>query len=671
MMARGSISRREFMQCGAAAGAGVLLWRFGGGRAWAEPGASGLLDPLSIPKYATPLLIPPAMPRSKRPQLAAQPIDYYEIAMRQFRQQILPAGMGVGTTRVWGYGSVNHPDTFHYPSFTVEANWQRPVRVKWINGLVKSNGEFRPHLLAVDQTLHWANPPGGRQGRDAHGSDHRPYMGPVPIVTHLHGGHSTEYSDGFAEAWFLPAARNIPGAYARTGSLYSTFRAEAQQALHQAWTPGSAVFEYDNDQRAATMWYHDHTLGMTRVNVYAGPAGFYLLRGGPADAVEGTLPGPAPMLGDPPGTEYFEIPLAIQDRSFTDSGDLFYPASRAFFEGLEPSELQIPFMPDPACGGPSDIAPIWNPEFFGNTMVVNGATWPSLEVQQRRYRFRLLNGCNARFLILRMSDGRSFWEIGNEGGFLPAPVELSEVLLGPAERADVIVDFTSAAPGSEIILQNVGPDEPFGGGTPGIDFKAADPDTTGQVMRFHVVAAKTPDMSTRPDRLVLPPISPLGPATGTRQVSLNEKESATVRVTTENGKVVLDCAHGEPFAPAEAELGTLNPDGTGTPLGWDEPITETPSVGAVEIWELHNFTQDAHPIHIHEITFEILDRQAFGDSSRRPPESWEAGRKDTVIAYPGEVTRIKALFDRPGLFVWHCHIVEHEDNEMMRPYRIS
>jgi spore coat protein A len=669
----GSISRRQFMQYGAAAGAGLVMWRFGGGRAWAQPDGGGLLDPLSIPKYVTPLVIPPAMPRTKRlPQVRGRSIDYYEIAVRQFRQQILPSGLGLGPTKVWSYGSVNHPGSFNYPAFTVEAEWRTPVRVKWINGLVTPSGDFRPHLLAVDQTLHWANPPGGPASRDGHGSDHMPYTGPVPMVTHLHGGHNSQQSDGYPEAWYLPKARNIPAGYARVGSLYRTFQAEAQRTLGQAWTPGTAVFQYDNDQRAATMWYHDHTLGMTRANVYAGPAGFYLLRGGPADAVAGALPGPAPAPGDPPGLDYFEIPIAIQDRSFTRDGALFYPDSRAFFEGVQPSQLQIPFMPDPACGGPSDIAPIWNPEFFGNAIVVNGATWPSLEVQQRRYRFRVLNGCDARFLILRMSNGLPFCQIGNEGGFLPAPVELPELLLGPAERADVIVDFTNAGVGSEIILQNVGPDEPFGGGVPGVDFEPANPDSTGQVMRFHVIPAPAPDPSTPPNQLVLPAITPLGAATDTRQVSLNERESDTVRVTSDaKGNIVLDCANGHPFAPAEADLGTLNPDGRGRPLGWDEPITENPAVGAIEIWEIHNFTADAHPIHIHEVTFEIVNRQLIGDPTPRPPASWEAGRKDTVIAYPNEVTRVKALFDRPGLFVWHCHILEHEDNEMMRPYRVS
>jgi spore coat protein A len=668
-----AITRRRFLEYGAGAGAGVILWRSGGGRAFAHAPAVRVLDPRSIPKYETSLVIPPAMPRTSTvARRCGRSIEYFEIAVRQFEQHILPPSMNLAPTTVWSYGSVNHPGSFNYPAFTIEATWRRPVRVKWINGLVDANGAFLPHLLPVDQTLHWANPPGGTAGRDRHGTDHASYTGPVPIVTHLHGGHSTEDNDGFPEAWYLPAAGNIPAGYARTGSFYETFRAQAERRLGQPWTAGSAVFEYDNDQRAATMWFHDHTLGMTRANVYAGPAGFYLMRGGPSDVHGHRLPGPAPALGDPPGVAYHEIPIAIQDRSFTPDGSLFYPDSRAFFEHLEPSRLQIPFMPDPACGGPSDVAPIWNPEFFGNTIVVNGATWPSLDVEQRRYRLRFLNGCDARFLILRMSNGLAFWQIGNEGGFLPAAFERPELLLAPAERADVIVDFTHVARGTDITLQNVAPDEPFGGGVPGVDFEPADPKTTGQVMRFHVVPATSADTSTPPSRLVLPAIAPLGEATRARAVSLNEAESATVRVTTDqNGNIVLDCTHGEPFAPVEADLGTLNPDGTGKPLGWDEPITETPARGTIETWDIHNFTEDAHPIHIHEVTFEVVSRRGIENGPPRPPELWEAGRKDTVIAYPGEITRVKALFDRPGLFVWHCHILEHEDNEMMRPYRIT
>jgi bilirubin oxidase len=637
--------RREFLKVGALTGAGLLLPLKGFVRRARAAIPGGTLPPGEIPKYVTPLVIPPAMPRTSEVKIRGGGIaDYYEIAVRQFTQRILPPGLP--RTVVWSYGSVNHAGSFNYPAFTVEAAWQKPARIQWINDLKDDNGRFLPHLLTVDPTLHWANPPGRASGRDERpifDSTPDPYAGPVPIVTHLHGGHSTEESDGYAEAWYLPQAKGI-GGVARTGSLYQAFRTKFQSLWGVAWTPGTAVFQYDNDQRATTMWYHDHTLGMTRLNVYAGPAGFYLLRGGPDDLAGDALPGPAPALGDAPGTKYHEIPIVVQDRAFNADGSLFYPSSREFFD-----EFAGPYVPH------SDIAPHWNPEFFGNTMVVNGGTWPFLKVEQRRYRFRILNGCNGRFLILRFDHpDLTFWQIGTEGGFLPAPVELSELLLGPAERADVIVDFTHIPRGARLRLLNLGPDEPFGGGEPGEDFDLADPDTTGQVMEFRVIKATSYDASVPPDQLVLPSFAPLGPAQGIRRVSLNEEDSAVL----------------PGVGPRAALLGTLNPDGSGRPAAWEDPITETPALNSTEVWEIHNFTADAHPIHIHEVQFQVVDRQPFGGETR-PPEVWETGYKDTVTAYPGEITRVKALFDRPGLFVWHCHIVEHEDNEMMRPYRIG
>ncbi|MHC4571122.1 MAG: multicopper oxidase family protein [Planctomycetota bacterium] len=659
------------------------------------------LDPGDIPKFEDPLLIPPAMPRTgKIKQKAAKNIDYYEIAVRQFQQQILPAPYP--TTTVWSYGSVQFPGTvaeggtFNYPSFTIEAKWKKPVRVKWINDLVAANGEFLPHILPVDQTLHWANPPGGLANRDTRGSDPAPYMGPVPIVTHLHGAHTTEESDGYPEAWYLPDATNIPVNYAATGTFYDNFKAK----YNLDWDPGTATFSYGNDQRATTLWYHDHSLGMTRLNVYAGPAGFYILRGGPDDEVldngtglPATLPGPAPALGDPPGMKYYEIPIVIQDRSFNDDGSLLYPDNRAFFEGLEPNQLQIPFIPDLACeDANNDVPPIWNPEFFGDSMVVNGNTWPYLEVEQRRYRFRFLNGCNSRFLILQLEDTTvGLWQIGADGGFLASPVDINEVnagqlLLGPAERADVIVDFSNIPAGTQITLLNLAPDEPFGGGVPGVDFDPADPNTTGQVMQFRVVTATGPDDSTPPSQLMLPTIIPLTP-TVTRKVSLNEEESKSVLVIEDaNGNIVLDCddPNAAPFGPTAALLGTVNPDNNSNPLLWSDEITENPLVGDTETWEIYNFTADAHPIHIHLIQFQVVDRQALVTdeegiavqpaqlvpATNRPPEAWESGFKDTVITYPGEVARVKATFDYVGLYVWHCHILEHEDNEMMRPYEV-
>jgi spore coat protein A len=636
----------------------------------------GTLPPDVIPKFVTPLLIPPAMPLAG----SSPTTDYYAIAVRQFAQQILPSPHR--RTTVWGYGSLTDPGTFNYPSYTVEATSNRRVEVTWVNQLVDRNGRYLPHLLPVDQTLHWANPPGGLPARDMNGFDPEPYQGPVPIVTHLHGGHSTDESDGYPEAWYLPAANNIPAGFATTGTWYNFFRAKFAAVWGGTWDPGSATFMYPNDQRAATLWYHDHTLGMTRLNVYAGPAGFYLLRGGSSDLPVGTLPGPAPALGDPPGMSYYEIPIAIQDRSFNADDSLFYPDNRAFFEGLRTGQLQIPFIPQSGCTGPSDVSPIWNPEFFGNTTVVNGRTWPYLDVEQRRYRFRFLNGCDSRFLILKLSrDGLPFWQIGADGGFLPAPARLDQLLMGPAERADVIVDFTNVPVGTEIVLLNRGPDEPFGGGVPDDDFDVSDPETTGLVMQFRVVSARSSDISTPPEALVLPQTPALPPATVTRQVSLNEAESETVFVDGHPGhghrkrqpaNLKLSCndPNAVPFGPTMAQLGTVAPSGEGTPRRWIDAITENPAPGATEVWEIYNFTADAHPIHIHEVEFEIVGREN-ATGVVRPPEAWETGPKDTVISYPGEITRVKATFDRAGQFVWHCHILEHEDNEMMRPYSVG
>ncbi|MBI3561627.1 MAG: multicopper oxidase domain-containing protein [Gammaproteobacteria bacterium] len=642
------ITRRGFLKLTAAATGGICLYsKFGlPALAYAAiPG--GTLDPTTIAKYQMPLFIPPAMPRSG--EIKTQnglDADYYEIAVRQFQQQILPAGMP--TTTVWGYGSILQPSSFHYPTNSIEAMWGKPVRIKWINDLKDPvTGHYLPHLLAVDPTLHWANPPGGDMGRDMRPSfkdTPAAYTGPVPLVTHLHGGHTSQESDGYPEAWFLPAASNIPEGYATQGSRYDSFKTQFQTQQGVTWEAGTVVFQYPNDQRACTLWFHDHTLGMTRLNLYAGPVGFYLVRDGSGDVEDGVLPGPAPQWGDnPKDKNYHEIPILIQDRAFNSDGSLFYPDNRIFFD-----QFSGPYIPD------SDISPIWNPEFFANTIVVNGHTWPYLEVEPRRYRLRIVNGCNSRFLILKLDDPTlPLWQIGSDGALLPAPVQLTKLLLAPAERADIIIDFTELSPGAEVILQNIGPDAPFGGGTPGVDFVSADPDTTGQVMQFRVVPLTGVDNSSPPNQLKLPKLRDLGPASKTRQISLNEAES----------NLLLG------VGPRQAQLGTVDA-GAGTPLLWMDPITENPALDATEVWEIHNFTEDAHPIHVHEVQFQIVNRQPFGGEPR-PPEHNETGLKDTVIAYPGEITRIKAKFDLAGLYVWHCHIVEHEDNEMMRPYFIG
>jgi len=715
------ISRRQFLKLSAATGAGLAVpWRLeqlaGVQRAFADYVANNTLNPAGIAKYVAPMVIPPEMPLSKGSNKNKRK---YKIAVRQFGQQILPTSQ-YGPTTVWSYGSIDHPGTFNYPAYTIEAQWNTDTQVQWSNELVDAVGTPLPHLLPVDPTLHWANPIGARDTRPSpadaaywanpylngvNGS----YTGPVPMVVHVHGAHTTEDSDGYPEAWYLPAAAT--GVNSLTGTYFDIYNAK----YGHGWTPGVATFKYPNTQRATTLWYHDHTLGMTRLNVYAGPAGFWLIRGGPDDVVQGTLPGPRPGTGQNPfdASGVYEIPIVIQDRSFDTNGQLWYPYYRAFFEELGdvPDFLKIPFTPDLADNGqPSDVAPIWQPEFFGNVMVVNGVSWPKLEVEQQLYRFRLLNGCNSRFLILDFGN-IPVWQIGADGGFLDAPKNIAgntpfpgQILMGPAERVDVIVDFRAVDPGS-YILGNLGPDEPFGGDS--VEGSGDMPEMR-EVMRFDVISGSSlpGNAFTDPANLVLPAIAPLTPAV-TRKVSLNEEMSHAVHVPFDadadefvfdtNGTLwevpigafpTFNSGTGfweyedlpgitwnrswaaDVFGPTAALLGDIT-GGTNTPRLWMEPTTELPTAGSIEEWEIHNFTVDAHPIHIHLVQFQIVGRYAAdGVTLIGGPEPGETGFKDTVIAYPGQVTKVRAQFDIPGRFVWHCHIVEHEDNEMMRPYDV-
>ena len=397
---------------------------------------------------------------------------------------------------------------------------------------------------------------------------------------------------------------------------------------------------------------------MTRLNVYAGPAGFYLLRGGPRRPGDRrSCPAPRRRWAIPPAMKYYEIPIAIQDRSFNADGSLFYPAESRRSSTVSRGRI-VPGSATWRRSGTrsSSATPWWS----------TGAPGPYLDVEPRRYRFRLLNGCNSRFADPQVRTTRrcQFWQIGSEGGFLPFPVQHSQLLMGPAERADVIVDFTGLADATEIILLNLGPDEPFGGGEPVVDFLPADATTTGQVMKFRVVPLAGEDTSTPIRDLRLPVLPVLGGATVHRQVSLNELDSAVITPL---------------FGPLKALLGTvLDPTGSpsGVPKAFMDPITENPDPGATEVWEIFNFTADAHPIHIHQVMFQVMNREVFDPLSTIKgtvfwPNPWELGYKDTVLALPGQITRIKARFDLAGLYVWHCHIIDHEDNEMMRPFAVG
>jgi spore coat protein A len=584
--------------------------------------ADDLLDPVGHPKFFNPLPIPY--------RIDAPKADEYNVFMREVDQWLglVDEDDIALITTVWGYQVTTVPGPATSPGPTFVAQKDVPLTVTWRNHLPRYNFPDGPgaHLLPVDPNLHIAHP----------------LNGGIPAVTHLHGGHTESASDGLPEAWFTQR-------FKETGPHFV-----------------KETYYYDNDQEAATLWYHDHALGITRLNVYAGLAGFYLLR----DENENGLIDGGVLPGGP-----YEIEVVIQDRMFTEDGQLFYPS--------EDPEIEPGF--DPLPEGPSAIA-----EFFGDFILVNGVVWPMLEVEPRKYRLRLLNGSDSRFYVLEFRDddiggtAQDFYQIGTDVGLLPSPVALDRLLMGPGERADVVVDFSSFAGGTEIHLRNFGPDDPFKGFNPdgslsdgeGGALPPADPATTGQIMKFVVnlpMDEMVPDATVSAGTMLRPDIAPLVQDGATRNLVLFEG---------------LDN-----YGRLQPLLGTLN-EGS---LAWFEPISENPMVDDIEVWEVYNATEDAHPIHLHLVAFQIINRESFtgtveekdqiqhdgsygvggilgnvvlgGDA--RGPEPNEEGWKDTAVMLPGEVTRVIAKFDREGRYVWHCHILSHEDHEMMRPYYVG
>jgi bilirubin oxidase len=633
------VTRRQALKAGAAvavAGAAleVPLWLESRGASAAQ------LDATTIPQFGTQLYILPAMPTSS----VSSSVDYYQIAARPFRQQILPKGFPA--TAVFGFGAVGQSASYHAPSHTIEATVNRQTRVTWANQLITSAGTYQPHILPVDPTLHWANPAGGTAHRDsapAYTSTPGAYKGPVPLVVHMHGAHVYEDSDGYPEAWYLPAAKNTPKGYAVSGSKYAAYATEAKSRFGSAWKAGMAQYDYTNDQRATALWFHDHTLGMTRLNVRAGLAGMYILRGGGTDAKAGVLPGPAPKRGDKAGKSYYEVPLIIADPSFNTDGSQYLPAANTFESG--------PYIPQ------TDIPPIWNDIYYGDTITVNGNTWPNLNVEPRRYRFRILNSCAVRPLTLKVvssltaatpaSAALPMWVIGSDGGFMPHPVELSGTTglpVLPAERYDVIVDFTGVKAGTKLYLTNEG--------------AAATVGTTGTVMRFTVVPLKSKDTSTPPAHLPLPTYTAPGAAKTTRRVSFAEVASTFTAGAT-----------------STYACGTVDANGNNTVRDFTDPITEKPVNGTTEEWEVWNFSAAgsgiSHVFHMHLAQFQVVNRQVIGSSTVQKPYAYETGAKDSCDAPTDTITRVRVHFDRKGTYVWHCHFLDHEDNAMMRPMQIT
>jgi spore coat protein A len=565
------LSRRRLLQNGLYTAAGATLSQ--GVSSFGQTMASPVpfRSSVQLARYVDPLPIPPVL------HAAGGNGEIIEIEMSAFQQKV---HRDLPPTMVWGYNG-------SWPGPTIDARRGRPLKINWVSKLPAA------HLFPIDHSIHGAESA----------------LPPVRNVAHVHGACALPDDDGYPEAWFT--------AHGEHGAKFN---------------PRPSC--YPNCQPSTTLWYHDHCLGITRLNVYAGLAGFYLIRD---EAEDG--------LNLPRGE--FEIPLMLQDRLFHRDGSLYYPK---------------------VVNGPQEH-PIWIQEFFGDINCVNGKAMPFLEVEPRRYRFRILNAANARFYHLRLyntdSAGKilnesfdvpAFNQIGTDGGLLPVSLELRYLLIAPGERFDVIIDFSEYA-GKSLSLINDAP-APYNMGGQYVP---------SEMMLFKVTKSLNgKDGSSVPDALL--PFEPLLPTPVMRErlLLVSEKERPS------DGYVITGLLGG---------------------ARWHEPITEDPKAGSTEIWSFVNTTGDVHPLHVHLVQFQVLNRQAFNveiyqqtgklvfvGRPMAPEGNERPAHKDTVKAYPGYVTRVIMRFDLPDgvtvtpgqefLYVWHCHILEHEDNEMMRPYKV-
>ena len=509
------------------------------------PNPNGLpnLDPSTLAKFVDPLPLPQrAQPVEQRPVPGApnEKAPLYRVAMRAISSKL---HRDLPPTTLWSYGG-------SVPGLTFETRSGQGVLVEWANELP------RTHFLPIDHTLHGAE------------KDKPEVRG----VVHLHGGKTPPESDGYPEDWYVSGK--------------------------------SRTYYYPNRQDAAMLWYHDHAMGINRLNIYAGLLGLWMIR----DSVEDAL--------DLPRGKY-EVPLVLMDRDLRADGQLSYPVS-------------------------ADPERPWVPEVFGDVHLVNGKLFPYLDVEPRKYRLRILNGANGRFYWLSFSQGAEIVQIGTDQGLLSAPGAIKHLNLAPGERADLVVDFAPHR-GQQVVLES----------------------EALTLMQFRVADAPSPDPSPSQSSASE---SDLVPATLRPVPRMAESSAIKTR------RLTLD----EQMNRVAESMGMLL---NKTP--WHMPITEKPVLNTTEIWELVNLTDDVHPIHLHMVRFQILDRRRFDAfefmttgtlryiGPAMPPDPNELGWKDTARVNAKTVTRIIVPFvGYPGRYVWHCHILEHEDNEMMRPYEV-
>lgn len=655
-----------------------------------------------------------------------------DISYNEFQQKVLPDAFYAALpntlnpfpgitfnpqdgTYVWGY-KVGAAQPL-YPGFTVEAQRGTATTVTYTNNLgTAMSYPILQRYLTVDQTIHWANP----LNRSMDDPDRWfPYSGPQAVVPHLHGGEVRSDSDGGPDSWWTPGGE---------GSKDSPLAAGAIRG------PGyyTNVLSYPNSQEATTIWFHDHTLGETRLNVYAGLAAFWFIRDQYDTGIAGT------GLNLPAGPQ--EIEVVFQDRQFDTNGQWFFPDGHPPAAGLN--------------GDPTnpEIHPFWNPEFFGDVIVVNGRSWPYFPVEPRRYRLRLLNGSNARFYQINLQNnanipptaGPPIYVIGTDGGLLDAPAITSStptdsLIIAPGERYDVIIDF-AGFDNQNLTIMNTA-NAPFPGGDP------PNPATTTELMQFQVTLPLVgTDTSFDPADAGAtlrggaeqpPAIIRLADGAGgiNPEVKINQKRQLILREVMGPGGPVEVLLNNTKWSGLQEMSTTPVPGSLKVGANY---LTELPQVGSTEEWEIINTTGDAHPIHLHLVQFQLINRQDYDDvgyvaaydaafvggmgmavdgygppyyyntpnadgaiggnpavspfltpGTVTPPLAHEAGWKDTVIMYPAQVTRIIVRWApldlavgavKPGQdlypfdatygpgYVWHCHILDHEDNEMMRPY---